>query len=335
MNKATFIFLVLILAISSCKNDDDKPGENLLVYPSHFPAPHYNFENNPFTYEGFLLGKKLFYDPILSINNTISCGTCHAPNHAFADHNSSISFGVFGRQGIRNSPTIFNALWNTSFMWDGGVNHIELSGLPAITDENEMAETMTNVIAKLQSDNEYPNLFKRVFGEINITDQKVFYALTQFMGPLISANSKYDKYVTGKTNLTETEMAGLQIFNTSCSNCHQEPLFTNYTFRNNGLDSDFTDLGRARITLDPNDEGKFKVPTLRNIELTYPYMHDGRFNTLDQVIDHYSTGIVASATLDPLLQNGFNFTTQEKAQLKAFLLTLTDNELIGNTAFYE
>lgn len=334
MNIRIAILLFSLLTLVSCSKDE-APDNNSLVLPSHFPEPHYNFENNPYSRQGFLLGKKLFYDPILSINNTVSCGTCHAPNHAFADHNSAISFGVFGRQGTRNSPTIFNTLWNTSFMWDGGVNHIELSGLPAIVSEVEMAETMSNVIDKLNNHPQYPGLFKNVFGTDVITDQLMFYAMTQFMGSLISATSKYDKYVQGKATFSSDELAGLTLFRANCATCHTEPLFTDYSFRNNGLNATFTDLGRALITLDENDEGKFKVPTLRNVTETYPYMHDGRFQTLDQVLNHYSEGIVQSATLDPLLQNGIPLTNTEKDQLKAFLETLTDYDFIGNTDFYE
>jgi cytochrome c peroxidase len=330
-----FILLIILLVIQGCKKDDGASGQFDLVLPSHFPEPHYIFENNPYTYDGFFLGRKLFYDPILSVNNTVSCGTCHAPNHAFADHNMPFSFGVFGRRGIRNSPPVFNMLWSTSFMWDGGVNHIEVSSLPAITDENEMAESISNVVQKLQNHEQYPRLFEKAFGTNQVTDQLMFFALAQFMGAIISAESKYDQYVTGKGNLTQQELQGLQLFRTHCSSCHTEPLFTDYSFRNNGLDEEFTDLGRARITLDDNDAGKFKVPTLRNVELTYPYMHDGRFANLDDVLNHYSSGIVSSATLDPSLQGGIPLSESDKAKLKAFLKTLTDINLISNTDLYE
>jgi len=332
--KLQSIIAVLLALLIGCSKDE-APDNNSLVLPSHFPEPHYNFVNNPITYEGFFLGRKLFYDPILSVNNTVSCGTCHAPNHAFADHNMPVSFGVFGRRGTRNSPPVFNLLWSTSFMWDGGVNHIEVSGFPAITDENEMAEDIGNVVEKLKNHPKYPEWFKKAFGNVEITDQLMFYALTQFMGAIISSESKYDKYVTGKGNLSQIELDGLHLFRTHCSACHTEPLFTDYSFRNNGLDEEFEDLGRARISLDNNDNGKFKVPTLRNVELTYPYMHDGRFANLDEVLNHYSSGIVHSPTLDPLLSGGIVLSESDKAKLKAFLLTLTDDALISNLKFYE
>lgn len=327
-----YFLLVLLLA---CGKDEDTPEEITLVYPSHFPAPHYQFEGNAFTKEGFELGRQLFFDPLLSLNNTVSCGSCHAQTHFFADHNVSVSTGVFGRQGIRNSPPIFNILWNTSFMWDGGVNHIELSGLPALTDTNEMAENLQNIINKLAATEKYPPLFEKAFGSSEITDQHIFFALTQFTGALISANSKYDQYILGKIDFTAEEESGLHIFRTHCETCHQEPLFTDYSFRNNGLDFVSADKGRGRITLETTDYGKFKVPTLRNVMHTYPYMHDGRFMNINQVLDHYHSGIQAHPNLDPLLQNGIPLTEEERYHLKKFLHTLTDESLLSNPLFYE
>lgn len=334
MKRLLFLLLISTIFFSCNKNETDTPDTFDLVYPAHFPTPEYQFENNEFSREGFVLGRKLFYDPLLSVNNTVSCGSCHDATHAFADHNIPLSFGVFGRMGRRNSPPVFNMLWNTSFMWDGGVNHIELSGLPAIEDENEMATNLTDILTKLRTHKRYPSMFEEAFGTSEIDDQKFFYAITQFMGALISSNSKYDKYVNGQANFSSEELAGLQLFRTHCENCHQEPLFTDYSFRNNGLDSEFEDKGRYEITLNPNDEGKFKVPTLRNITFTYPYMHDGRFINLDQVLNHYSHGIVASPTLDSQLENGIPLSESEKNQLKAFLETLTDYEMLNNIEFY-
>lgn len=334
MKRFLLIFFLPLLIFSCNKNEEDTPDSFELVYPAHFPTPEYQFENNEFSREGFILGRKLFYDPLLSVNNTVSCGTCHDAPHAFSDHNVPISSGVFGRMGRRNSPPVFNMLWNTSFMWDGGVNHIELSGLIALTDENEMDETIQNILDKLRNHETYPALFEETFGTDEIDDQKFFYALTQFMGAIISSNSKYDKYINGQENFSNDELAGLQLFRTHCESCHQEPLFTDYSFRNNGLDSDFEDEGRFGITLNPDDLGKFKVPTLRNITFTYPYMHDGRFINLDQVLNHYSNGIVTSSTLDAQLENGIPLNETEKMQLKAFLETLTDYEMLNNIEFY-
>lgn len=334
MKALTWVFFLGILLLAACGKEEEVAEEYPLVYPSHFPEPVYKFENNPFTMNGFTLGRKLFYDPILSVDSTIACANCHATVHYFADHNLSLSSGVYGRIGVRNSPAIFNTLWNESFMWDGGVNHIEFSGLPAMTDPREMDETIANILVKLRNDSQYPALFKDAFGTEEITDQYLFYALSQFTASIISSTSKYDYYIQGKAEFTELETQGLAVFRANCETCHKEPLLTDYTFRNTGLDSEFSDLGRARITLNPDDIGKFKVPTLRNVLHTYPYMHDGRFRSIDQVLDHYANP-VQSPTLDPLLSNGIALTETERTQLKAFLKTLTDEEFLTKKFLYE
>lgn len=335
MTRLVNIFLVGLLLLSSCGKEEDVNELYPLVYPPHFPEPVYKFEGNPFTLDGFALGRKLFFDPILSVNNTVSCGSCHATVHYFADHNIALSTGVYGRTGIRNAPVAFNLMWNKAFMWDGGVNHIELSGFPAMTDTNEMAETMNGILLKLQTSQEYPALFEKAFGEGPITDQHLFHALTQFSAAVVSATSKYDYFIQGKANFSELELTGLEVFRSKCETCHQEPLFTDYSFRNNGLDEVFTDLGRARITQNQDDLGKFKVPTLRNVLHTYPYMHDGRLRSIDEVFDHYSSGVQYTASLDPLLIGGISLSEEERSQLKAFLRTLTDEEFLQNRLFYE
>lgn len=332
--KNLFIFFAIAFFLTGCKKDNTNRYERL-VYPSHFPKPHYDFKNNPYSYDGFVLGRKLFFDPILSVNNSISCGSCHAAVHGFADHNVKLSMGVFGRLGSRNSPPVFNMLWNTSFMWDGGINHIEVMPVAPITDHNEMAETMENIVMKLKEEKDYPALFQKAFGTNQIDDRYVLYALTQFMSAIISSNSKYDKYITGKGSLSTDELAGLQVFRTHCESCHTEPLFTNYEFINNGLDTEYKDKGRYRITLKDEDVGKFKVPTLRNIMLTYPYMHDGRFRNIDEVLDHYANGIQSSPTLHLSLEGGIQLTSLERSQIKSFLHTLTDYEMIGDMEINE
>lgn len=333
MYKLGFLLLFGIL-FSGCKKDTANKY-NQLVYPSHFPEPHYNFKDNPYSYDGFLLGRKLFFDPILSVDNTVSCGTCHAPVHAFADHNIKLSLGVENRQGVRNSPAVFNMLWNKSFMWDGGINNIEVMPIAPITDHREMAETIENVVKKLNEHKEYPTLFKNAFKNDLVDSRNMLLALAQFMGSIISSNSKYDQYVLGKYTLSADEKAGLSLFRTHCESCHKEPLFTNYEFINNGIDSVFKDLGRKKVTDESADLGKFKVPTLRNIMLTYPYMHDGRFKNIDEVLNHYSNGVIESATLDNRLKNGISLEANEKKQIKAFLSTLNDFELIGDLEINE
>jgi cytochrome c peroxidase len=219
-------------------------------------------------------------------------------------------------------------------MWDGGVNHIEVFSVAPITNPLEMNETMSNVISKLNNSSEYKNLFKIAYGIDNITDQAMLRALTMYMSMMVSCNSKYDKVRQGKVSFSTDEADGYELFKQKCASCHSEPLFTNYQFVNNGLDSIFSDLGRGEITFNANDNGKFKVPSLRNVELTYPYMHDGRFWSLNDVLDHYDHGIKSSSTLAPSLQNGIPLTVNEKTKLIAFLKTLTDYDLLGNSLFY-
>lgn len=328
-----FIFVLsAILILESCRKDI-VPAENISFYqPSHFPEPHYTFVNNPQSEAKFLLGRDLFYDPILSSDSTISCSSCHAQTHAFADHGVSFSSGVNGTLGKRNSPSITNTAWMKSFMWDGGVNHLEVFSVAPIINELEMHETMANVVDKLNHSDYYTAKFQQAFEVSVITDQHLLFALTQFMASIISDQSKYDKYVLGEAELTAEELSGLDLFRQHCAACHQEPLFTDHTYRNNGLDTSFeNDLGRGLITLDTNDNGKFKVPSLRNVELTYPYMHDGRFYTLSQVLDHYSEGLhTESPNLDPLLPAPLLLTQNEKNALIAFLKTLTDYNLLDN-----
>jgi cytochrome c peroxidase len=328
-------FSSLLLLNTSCQKEEVKIEPFALAYPSYFPEPVYKSADNQLTMERFVLGKKLFFDRRLSSDGTISCASCHAQTHAFADHNVSFSAGVNGALGIRNSPTIVNMLWSKSFMWDGGVNHLEVFSVAPITHPDEMNETMANVVAKLNQDEEYQSLVKKAYGHSTVTDQAILKALTAYMVSIVSVNSKYDQVRQGKSSYSAEEKKGYELFKKHCASCHSEPLFTNGTFQNNGLDSVFTDLGRGKITLLSEDVGKFKVPTLRNSELTYPYMHDGRFWTLDQVLDYYSHGIQHSETLSPLVNQNLSLTGIEKKQLKAFLFTLTDYNLLNNPLFFE
>lgn len=338
-SKIKFLCLLTLVWIYSCQNDQDKSDFGL-TYPDYFPEPHYQFGKNKLSKEGFELGRALFFDPILSIDSTISCSTCHSQGHAFADHNTAMSFGIQGRMGNRNSPAMFNLAWQPIFMWDGGINHIEVMPLAPITNELEMGQNMNAVIEKLNQHPIYANRFSQVFAEKPINSQQLFYALTQYMSMLVSSNSKYDQYRQGKTTLTDEEFHGLQIFRAKCASCHTEPLFTDFSLRNNGLEILNDDLGFGRITLQESDYHKFKVPSLRNIAITYPYMHDGRFRTLDQVLDHYSSGVVHHKNLDPLLVNndntvGIPLTFEDKTNLKAFLQTLSDFTFTSNPLYSE
>lgn len=333
------LLLVLILVWgTSCQKDQDKSDFGL-TYPAYFPEPHYKFDKNILTKEGFELGRSLFFDPILSLDSTISCASCHAQSHAFADHNTRMSFGVEGKMGSRNSPAMFNLVWQPIFMWDGGINHIEIMPLAPITEEVEMAETMKNVITKLNNHPKYVQRFRSVFGEKPIESQQLFYALAQYITMLVSDDSKYDQYRKGKTNLTVDEEDGLQIFKAKCASCHTEPLFTDFSLRNNGLEIIGEDLGHGRITLEEKDNYKFKVPSLRNVALTYPYMHDGRFRTLEQVLNHYDNGMILHQNIDEQFTKnnriGIALSDVEKQNIIAFLHTLTDYTFISNPIFSE
>jgi cytochrome c peroxidase len=336
------IFVAVVSVITSCKPD---PSFNPVVteeiafsVPQGWPAPFYSFQNNTLTNEGFDLGRKLFFDPRLSRDNSVSCGSCHQPFAAFAQLDHDVSHGVDDLLGNRNSPALFNLNWHTSFFWDGGVNHIESQPINPIQNPVEMDEKLENIITKLNADATYKAMFKDAFGDELINSQRIFKALAQFMGMLVSSNSKYDKYTRGEAGgtMTQEELNGLTIFRDKCGDCHKEPLFSDFSLRNNGLPpTAVNDSGRAHITQDAADLYKFKIPSLRNLKYTGPYMHDGRFTTLDAVLDHYATGIHTSPTLDPLLQAGIQLNATQRAALLAFLNTLNDESFTKDKRFQE
>lgn len=332
-----FSLLLIAVLLTACTKEEREEGARLFYIPEGFPAPVYGFENNPVSREGFDLGRKLFYDPILSRDSSTSCGSCHQQFVAFAHADHRLSHGINDLLGTRNTPGLFNMAWMPEFMWDGGVNHLEIQPLAPIANPVEMDEDVTQVIFKLQRQESYRQLFKNAFGSDSITTQLMLRAMAQFMGSMISANSKYDAYRTGKGTLSSSELNGLSLFRTHCSSCHAEPLLSDFSYRNNGLDVSYAaDPGRAAITFLPQDSGKFKVPSLRNVVLTYPYMHDGRYQNLNQVMDHYSSGILAGSALDPLLPaGGLQLSSQEKADILAFLNTLTDYQFISDRRFAE
>lgn len=355
-----YIVLSLIFAVLSvflsCKKDKPmyEPEPYVLKIPSHFPEMPIP-EDNPMTVEGVALGRKLFYEKLLSGDNTMSCGSCHSPQAAFSDPNQ-FSSGIDGVEGNRNSMVLINLGWNTSFFWDGRAKTIEEQVLQPVENPIEMHENWMNVISELSQSIEYRNLFYYAFGEPGITKEKAAKALAQFIRTMISGNSKFDVIYKNENNLpltameqalystvTAEELAGYDLFKSlngaDCFHCHNGPLMQVQKFSNNGLDAVFMDLGRAIVTGNPSDEGKFKVPTLRNIQYSGPYMHDGRFATIDEVIDHYSHGVNLSETIDPLIeyasQGGVQLDPTEKQWLKAFLLTMTDESFINNPDFQE
>jgi cytochrome c peroxidase len=301
--------------------------------------------DNPLTVEGVALGKRLFFDPILSGDGTQSCASCHAPEKAFAD-NLSLSIGIDGLTGTRNAMPLFNLAWNYNerFNWDGSALSLERQALEPVENPIELHSNWAEVVQRLQNHPEYPEWFRLAFNTDAITKELTTKAIAQFERTLISANSKFDRYTLGEATLTAQELNGLDIFlredKGDCFHCHgnpNNPLWTDNDFHNNGLDATVTDLGLGAVTGDPNDDGKFRTPSLRNLAFTAPYMHDGRFATLDAVIDFYSEGLQDSPTIDPLMKNvdqgGVQLSASDKADLKAFLLTLTDDAFITNSSF--
>lgn len=307
--------------------------------PSGWPAPSYNFSGNALSVSGFELGRKLFYEVALSSDGSTSCGSCHQQFAAFSQIDHRVSHGVHDRQGVRNSPGIFNENWHTSFFWDGGVNNLELQPINPIVNPLEMDETLPNIVAKLQADPNYAPLFTKAFGSGEITSQRILKALAQFMGMMVSDRSKFDKYQRNETTLNPQELSGLSIYQSKCASCHTAPLFSDFSFRSNGLPlvaSMPIDSGRAIIgAYDATNLFKFKVPTLRNLKYTAPYMHDGRFNTVNQVLDHYEHIDSLSVNLDPQLRGGIHLSNTERADLVAFLNTLNDEEFIKDIRFAE
>ncbi len=335
----------------SCSNES---VEQYVPTPSPLQIPQL-FENNilnptipidnPQTVEGIALGKKLFFDPILSGDNTQACADCHAPENAFTD-SDRFSDGIDGVFGNRNAMPLFNLAWNydEKFFWDGNTFSLEHQAFVPVSDPIEMKSSWIQLEQELQEHPEYPNLFQLAFGTSNIDSTLVTKAIAQFERTLISSNSKFDKFLLGEIELTQQELNGFDVFmdeaSGDCFHCHgsdKNPLWTDNAFHNNGLDETFTDLGLGAVTGDPADNGKFRSPSLRNLEFTAPYMHDGRFSSIDEVINHYSEGLKNSSTIDPLMkkvaQGGVGLSEQDKSDLKAFLLTLSDYEFINNPDF--
>jgi len=306
-----------------------------LIYPDYFPKPVYDFKKNPLKQSTVDLGRKLFYDRILSRDHTISCSSCHLSDQAFSHAGNHLSKGIEDGIGDRNSPAIFNLAWQKTFMWDGSVVNIDVQALAPINHPKEMGEDINVVVRKLNQSKEYKTLFYKSFGDSLATSERVMKALSQFQLTIISANSKYDKVKQGKAKFTASENKGYQLFKGNCSSCHSEPLFSTYEFANNGLsyNSELKDNGKWNKTFEPADKMMFKIPSLRNLAYTYPYMHDGRFKTLYEVLDHYENGIVKSPTLAKQLEKPIIFNSQEKEDLLAFLATLNDSVLVSNVEF--
>lgn len=361
-NSLQYIYLVaicgLMLVYTACKEPVEPidPPMKVAVYDSslyeldygYFPTPDLPGDN-PITNTGVELGRMLFYETKLSKDNTQSCATCHIQKDGFSDLRQ-FSEGVEGLLGQRQAMAIFNMAWHQGFFWDGRAATLRQQALMPIQDPLEMNETLENVVQKLGADKMYTDQFIRAFGDDKVSADRVALALEQFMLTIYSFDSKYDKELFGEASFTESEQRGKDLFFTEfdpngvqrggeCFHCHAGFNFTNHQFMNNGLDAeaDMTDLGFFDVSNNPADKAKFKVPSLRNIALTAPFMHDGRFATLEEVLEQYNTGVKVSPTLDELMQYninpGLSLTEQEKTDLIAFLHTLTDESFLNNEEY--
>lgn len=358
----TAIFFIAVLTLfSACKKEENnttttetKPQYSNAPYVlehAGLPAPKIPADNK-LTLEGVKLGRMLFYEKSMSKDGSQSCASCHQQVDAFTDIRK-FSIGVEKKPGKRQAMAIFNMAWHKpGFFWDGRAEKLREQALMPIQDPLEMNETLPNVINKLKVQKRYTDQFIRAFGDENITEKRLGLALEQFMMSIVSNNSKYDLSLVGKAQLTASEKRGKELFfkeydpvnkiaGGECFHCHAGPNFTNSKFMNNGLDAeaDFKDLGRFDVTKKASDKAKFKVTSLRNIALTPPYMHDGRFKTLEEVIEHYNTGVKKSSTVDHLLQYNLNpglkLSPQDVKDLVAFLHTLTDESLKTNEKYTE
>jgi len=312
-----------------------------------FPMPDLP-RDNPLTVEGVALGSRLFFDRRLSANNSESCANCHRPRIGMSEHRR-FSRGIGGEIGTRNSMPLENLAWKKEFFWDGRAASLREQVLQPIQNPIEMHQPLALLLRKLAADPDEHRLFANAFGTSEITSDRIARALEQFLLVQVSFDSKFDRVALGKENFTEDEQRGFQLFHTEydpyhgqygadCFHCHGGALFQSQSFANNGLDSQFADAGRYIVSKREGDQGKFAVPSLRNVSVTGPYMHDGRFRTLEEVVEHYCTGMKRSATLDPNLakhpDGGVPLSAADKRALVAFLRTLTDDRFLppGNLA---
>lgn len=335
-NGVILILIVLVLAGVSFMRAPAPAGTSMpFVVPPGFPQPVYNFKENPVTKEGFELGRRLFYDGRLSKDGTIPCASCHQQFGAFATYDHSLSHGFNNSFTTRNAPGLFNLAWQKAFMYDGGINHLDVQPLAPLTAPNEMGENIDSVLVRLRADASYRKMFKAAFGSDVINTQRMTKALSQFVVMIVSANSKYDKVKQGAATFNLAEKLGYDIFKQKCASCHQEPFFTDYSYRNVGLpvDTMLNDYGRMHITNLAADSLKFRVPSLRNVAITFPYMHDGRLYSLLDVMNHYRNSVVKGTTTDSLISNKIPLSNFEIGQLTAFLYTLTDSSLLKDPRF--
>jgi len=321
MKSKVFIYILLAFILVAFTREK----KEAFSYPTYFPKPTYPFANNPVSTDKTELGRALFYDPILSQDSSISCADCHSPFNSFAHTDHDLSHGINDSIGTRNAPALFNLAWSKVFMWDGAINHLDMQALAPISHPAEMGSNINDVVYRLSQKKMYPKLFQKAFGDSIVTGEYVLKALSQFQLSLISSNSKYDSMMRKEAKFSTQESRGYVLFKTNCNNCHTEPLFSNQKLERNGLSIDMTlkDFGRMNSTQNKTDSLLFKVPSLRNLSYTFPYMHDGRFSKLRKILQHYNQTTV--------LKNKINLSSNDQADLISFLLTLNDVNFLFNS----
>ncbi|UKN00588.1 cytochrome-c peroxidase [Paracrocinitomix mangrovi] len=362
MSKKYLFILFTVVFFISCRKDIKPIPKGTTPYTFEYPdmigkylPPIDEPNDNVTTEEGVELGRLLFFDKRLSADNTQSCASCHMPEHSFSD-TGAVSYGIDGIAGTRNAMPIINVGWmEDGLFWDGRSASVEGQALEPVPNPIEMHQSWPNTLSKLQADPLYPSKFEQIFGSSEIDSIMVVKAIAQFERTLISGNSPFDKFVysnfaTGSSGwaLDKEQLAyqGFAIFmdetKGDCFHCHGDqfnPLWTDNIYHNNGLDANPLDPGLAAVTGNSTDHGKFKTPTLRNLLFTGPYMHDGRFTTLSQVVQHYSFGLQNSATIDPLMKSvndgGVQLDPQEQTALLWFLYSLTDSSFVTNPNFQD
>lgn len=332
--------LPFVFLLASCSNDDyekilpDNPELSIAI-PIGFPEMNNSFHTNKPTKYGVELGEKLFNEKRLSADNSISCASCHIRSSAFADNHRQ-AIGIEGRIGIRNTPPIQNLAFMRFYNWDGSKLSLENQPIVPIITHEEMDSSISEVIGKIQNDVLYRELFTKTFGDENITPERIYRSIAQYEYTLISANSKYDKVMRNEgVVFTESEKMGYQIFNQKCASCHSTELFTDQSFRNIGfpVNKDSNEAGRTRVTGNMDEYMSFRVPSLRNVELTAPYGSFGQFATLKDVLDFFDNGVLDADNLDPVFKNNNNripLTEQEKEHIISFMKTLSDVEFAGH-----
>ncbi len=364
MKQRLTIFCAFVFLVVACQQEPETPPGTTMYDPGPLPELFIGFpapEDNPTTDQGVALGRMLFYEKRLSANNTMSCGTCHQQKFAFSDGGNAVSSGLTGAVGTRNTMALINLAWRKNFNWDGSANSLEEQAHIPLESTIEMHQNLSRSVNKLQNTSTYPPLFLKAFGSSVITEENIQKAIGQFERTLISSNSKFDQEERGTAMLDPDELAGKRLFfmthpeempgiplppnkrTANCFDCHGgKEFYTRDLIVNNGLDNTFADPGLGKVTGNPKDNGRFKAPTLRNIALTGPYMHDGRFKTLDEVMNHYNNEVKkGSPGIHPemLVSNTGNahdqlgLTPKEISQVIAFLHTLTDTTFINDPRF--